>query len=210
MQGRSIDSPIKILTKKQEAFAMEYVANGGNATEAYLAVYSDNRDSARSAAQHVTNHPLVAQRIEMLKQQYLQSITIDPTTYVMSNLIELNETTITDFIDDKGKVMSLKNIPKSKAKAISKIKVTENTDTEGNTRKTYELTLIDRLQTIDKIAKHIGFYNTHTQGKYKQHLSSTRNIQGKMEESSEIINNIQHNYYQLPIEELEKQVNELS
>lgn len=204
MQGRSLDSPLKTLTKKQESFAMEYVANGGNATQAYLATYEPStKQVAWSHALDLTNHPLVAERIIWLKQQYLKSITIDPTTYVLSNLIEWNETTHADFAEITC-MQDLKKLPKNKVKAISKIKITKNTDSEGYTKETVEIALVDKLQTIEKIAKHIDFYNSHQASKYKQGLTSSRTLKERGQGSSDAPINIQHNYYTMPLEELEK------
>jgi len=196
MQGREKLDPLKVLTTKQENFSQEYIINGGHAQNAYLAAYdTTNRTSASVAGIELTNNPLVANRIIHLKKQALQAITIDPTMYVLSSLIELNETSLNDFIDDKGHVIALNKMPKNKTKAIAKLKIINNTDSEGNHKQTIDITLIDRLQVIEKIAKHINFYSLASQEKDLRHTTANRNRRGKDAESSEKQINLQQNFY---------------
>jgi phage terminase small subunit len=58
------------LTPKQEQFAAGYVANGGNATDAYLAAYdSGNRERATHEGSRLKRNPHVAHRIAELQDR---------------------------------------------------------------------------------------------------------------------------------------------
>ena len=58
------------LTLKQSRFAKEYVANGGNGTQAALKVYnSDDYDTAAHTAEDNLKHPQIQQEVEHLANQ---------------------------------------------------------------------------------------------------------------------------------------------
>ena len=60
------------LTSKQEAFAVEYILNGGNATQAYYEVYNVKKDAHKGQvwtnAHKVLHNDKVSTRIKELRQ----------------------------------------------------------------------------------------------------------------------------------------------
>lgn len=65
------------LTKKQKAFCEEYVANGGNATRAYFAVYDcASIDVAKRAYCKVYRKPEVKEYIKELQQEAFENACI--------------------------------------------------------------------------------------------------------------------------------------
>lgn len=67
------------LTLKQEAFVKEYVANGGNGTQAALKVYDINSDNPASIAKSIASEnltiPHVQSALERLKDSVCDSLT---------------------------------------------------------------------------------------------------------------------------------------
>jgi phage terminase small subunit len=60
------------LTAKQEAFAQEYVSNGGNGSAAYRHAYNSTTDNAQAVsveAQRLKKNPLVALRIKEIQEE---------------------------------------------------------------------------------------------------------------------------------------------
>ena len=56
------------LTKKEKAFAEEYVQNGGNATQAYLAAYECCYDTAHKEGYRVLKRPAVREYVTQLQK----------------------------------------------------------------------------------------------------------------------------------------------
>ena len=87
------------LTIKQEKFARRYVANGGNASQAYRDVYNCEKMSektiGRTAYEVAREHPKVAAKIEELKSQQsdFQQITLEEVGSGLRRAAALAEST---------------------------------------------------------------------------------------------------------------------
>jgi len=83
--GEGRGSKERRLTERQERFAAAYVANGGNASEAYRAAYDSTRMSNSTIAveaSRLRNHPKVAQRIDELRTRVLAERGVDLGAWV--------------------------------------------------------------------------------------------------------------------------------
>lgn len=65
------------LTRKQKAFAEEYVSNGYNATQAYLTAYGCSYSTAARAYWKVKNHPKVKEYITELQKEQFEAACIN-------------------------------------------------------------------------------------------------------------------------------------
>jgi phage terminase small subunit len=77
----------KRLTPKQEAFAHEYVRNGGNATQAYRTAYDSNGDSQHSLEVQGSNllaHSEVALRVDDLLERQAKAQDLSPAKVLAS------------------------------------------------------------------------------------------------------------------------------
>ena len=203
-QGRPIDSPLKILTNKQEAFCQEYVTNGGKANEAYEATYNVVKRNTANVASHELIHlPYIKERIQLLKQLYIDATQIDPNQYITTSLLAVTEATVYDYIDDEGELIEQSSLTPAQKRAIESLTINEKTDVLGNVLRTYKITLSNRIKALDMLAKSTDFYQPHQQAKYKQGLTSTRTQNSRAAESSKNVINIQHNYHLQSTEELE-------
>lgn len=81
------------LTEKQEAFAIEYMANGGNAGDAYCTAYNVKEGTTKAAIYSegfkLKSHPAISLRIHELRmQRYSKKIlTIDERKEILSELV---------------------------------------------------------------------------------------------------------------------------
>lgn len=64
------------LTPKEKAFCEEYVANGYNATQAYMKAYNSPHDDANSNYRRVIKRPLVVEYITQLQKEAYQAVCI--------------------------------------------------------------------------------------------------------------------------------------
>lgn len=64
------------LNKRQEEFINQYLANGYNATQAYLAAYECSYETAQSSAYRVFNHPEVNAEIKRRQQEHYAMLNI--------------------------------------------------------------------------------------------------------------------------------------
>lgn len=65
------------LTKKEKAFAEEYVRNGGNATQAYLSAYDCCYDTAHKEGYRVLKRPGVKEYVTALQKESFNAACIN-------------------------------------------------------------------------------------------------------------------------------------
>ena len=64
------------LNKRQEEFINQYLANGYNATQAYLEAYGCSYETAQRSAYRVYNHPEVNAEIKRRQQEHYSMLNI--------------------------------------------------------------------------------------------------------------------------------------
>lgn len=208
--ARKLDDPIKQLTKKQENFAFEYVQNGGDATKAYLTCYdTENIQSAWTHGAELTKHPLIRNKIFQLRELYNNSIQIDPAQYLTTKLLAIAETTVFDIIDEQGQLRPKEEIPVAKQQAIEDITINHKIDKEGNNTTTYKIKLVSKSNTLEKLAKSIGYYEEHQNGRYKGTLAQGGKLSDGTVGSGKNGLLVQNNFYNMSVEELQAKLNEL-
>lgn len=93
------------LTEKQEAFAVTYVSNGGNATQAYLDTYDVKPDTKKSSiwkdAHLLVYHPKIAPRIDELRKLKFNGkvLTIEQRKTILSEMAEMGDTKALDLLN---------------------------------------------------------------------------------------------------------------
>lgn len=65
------------MTKKEKMFCEEYVANGGNASQAYYAVYDTTKENARKLYCKVMKKPEVKEYIKALQKAEFEAACIN-------------------------------------------------------------------------------------------------------------------------------------
>jgi len=146
------------LTNKQKKFCQEYIIDL-NATQAAIrAGYSKN--TARFIACENLTKPNIQQNLAELQAEAAKrnELTVD---MIIAELKELGFSNIADFMD-KGKMLPLTKVKKDRLKAVSQVKLTR-TSNDDSERETIEFKFYDKLSALDKLAKHLGFYEKDNQ-----------------------------------------------
>lgn len=142
------------LTDKQDQFCREYLIDL-NATQAAIrAGYSEK--TAGSIGDENLKKPEIQNFISELKAQRSERTEIT-AEMVLKELAKIGFSNIQDYIGADNSTNDLSTIDKNKAAAISGIKVT-SVSGEGYEKTTVEFKLHDKIAALEKIAKHIGFF----------------------------------------------------
>lgn len=150
---RSSNTPINA---KQDAFALEYALNGGNATEAYRVVYGQGKysdDALMTEASLLRNTPKVDQRIREYQEERRQA-TIAKKEEAQEVLSDIMRTGPADlFYRDpktgKAKMRSPQQLHKATARAVK----TMNND-NGKVSYTFE----SKIEAVRELARLNGWY----------------------------------------------------
>jgi hypothetical protein len=136
------------MTKAELAFCIHYL-NGLTLTMA-------QSKSGLNGSHLFYTYPRVKQYINISRK--LQGIRNDRVTeHIFSELLKIATVNIQDAYKD-GEMMEVEELPRHIADAIQEVKTTYDpkTKTTSTTIKLY-----NKLQALDMLAKHVGFYNEH-------------------------------------------------
>lgn len=139
---------------KYKRFCEEYIIDLNGTKAAIRAGYAESGAAVRAC--ELLASPEVQEYIAELKRKRSErtEITAD---MVLKELARLGFSDISAYYDSGLTLKELSELSKDKTAAISQIKVTE-TEFEGGSKKTIEFKLHDKLSALEKISKHIGFY----------------------------------------------------
>lgn len=146
----------------------EYYINGFNGSKAVLTVKPDIKHQSTAAALYtaIRKNPVNLSYIEQ-KSNRLSAKTDIKAEHIVQELMQWAYSDVTDFIGLEDK--EIKELPPNIRRCLSSFKTTERTEKgrDGNeyTIKTTEFKLVDKLQAIKEISKHIGFYEAHNKQK---------------------------------------------
>jgi len=141
------------LTNKQNKFCQEYIIDL-NATQAAIrAGYSKN--TARIIGSENLTKPDIQQKLAELQAETAKRNEVN-VDMIIVELKELGFSNIADFMYD-GKMLPLAEVEKDRLKAVSQVKLTR-TSNDDSERETIEFKFYDKLSALDKLARHLGFY----------------------------------------------------
>ncbi len=150
---RNSDRPINV---RQDAFALEYAMNGGNASEAYRVVYGQGRYSDEALATEASllrNTPKVDQRIEEYREMRRKSTIAmkDEAQRALMDIMRANPTDLSfrDPKTGKTRMRSPQQLHKSTANAIKTM-----TNDNGKVNYTFE----SKIEAIRELARLNGWY----------------------------------------------------
>ncbi len=143
----------KSLTPKQEAFAVAYIKTG-NASEAYREAYAAGKmtpESINVAACRALKNAKVALRIDELRAPALAAaeMTIQRTIQEAAHVCFSD---VGDLLDDDGKLVPIRKLPRHVRAAISSVKF------DKDTGKISEIKLWDKNSGLEKAFKHLGLF----------------------------------------------------
>lgn len=153
----------KPLTIKQEAFCQAYVKLGDKSA-AYREVYNCSRmkpESVNRLAFALFDNINITSRIERLRIDIEErnKITIDELVKDLSNMVRFDPA---EMYDENGALKSIHDMPKPVRQMISSMDIDELFDGKGRDSQrigfTKKVRLINKLDAIEKLMKHLGGY----------------------------------------------------
>ena len=147
------------LTFKQEIFC-QAVFQGKNYSDAYREAYNTDNMKAESIHQLASRlgaKVKVRSRISGLQRRLMvkNDISIDRVAQEYARIAFAN---ISDLMDSEGNLKPIDQLLSNEKRCIKEITKVTVVNQEGETRETLKITLHDKLSALDKLAKHIGFY----------------------------------------------------
>ena len=144
----------EVLTDKQELFCQEYMKDLNGKQAAIRAGYEAK--SAEVTASRMLSNAKVQSFINSLKEKRADKLEISAEK-VLAELAKIGFSDMKDFLNSDYSLKSLDEIDASKSGAIQSIQK-EIIQGETYTNTTVKFKLHDKLSALEKIAKHIGFF----------------------------------------------------
>lgn len=149
----------KDLKLSHKLFVAEYIANGGNATKAYMDTYPDTSYiSAMDSSKELLRIPLIKEEID--KRLFSHSKKVDLTSEdakrVLKEIIDFDPIELVN--SDTGVPRELRDIPKPIRRALAGIDVVTSVIGDDETIKTYKFKFHNKLQATDQLHKLLGLY----------------------------------------------------
>lgn len=142
------------LEDKQEMFCREYLKDLNGTQAAIRAGYSAK--TAHSIANENLIKPEIHNYIQELKAKRAEKLEISANK-VLEELAKIGFSDLKDFLNNDYSLKNLDQIDTSKSGAIQSIQK-EIIQGETYTNTTVKFKLHDKLSALEKIAKHIGFF----------------------------------------------------
>lgn len=143
------------LTDVKLAFCYEYVVDCHRMHAMQRIGYSGKHPSVQ--ASKWLEDPEIKQKIAELQANKMREINLSAFD-VLSELKILITSDIKDFVDDSNGIVSLKSLPSSKTRAISKITRTQRFNLYGEEEITTRLEFWDKNSALEKLGKHFGVF----------------------------------------------------
>lgn len=156
-----VKTALDILKPEHRLFVLEYVANCGNGTDAYLKAYPKCKSTtARANATKLLTNTHISEAIEIEYDKYWKGRDKNIEKSKTYQLIHFcGDVDVADIFDNKYDIKPLDQIPTASRKAIQSIKKTERTTKFGVDVIT-EVTLVPKLQALELRSKMQGMLDT--------------------------------------------------
>lgn len=147
------------LTLKQEKFCQK-VVELGNVSDAYRESYNAGKmkpETINSKAYLLSNKDYIRARIVFLQEEAKKrnDVTVDRLIQELKTISFFDPF---DLFDENGNLKEVKDMPETVRRAISEIKIEELIIDKKSTKVKTTVKMHSKLDSIDKLAKHIGFY----------------------------------------------------
>ena len=157
------------LTPKQEKLAQLYVELG-NAAEAYRRSYNCQnmkKTTIISRAKELLKNGPITALIEKIREEVAErnQVNIGELVQELARVMRFNPKAL---VDETGSPINLSDLPDEVAKVIQEVKVDEMFMISGAKRVTTKYKLYSKLDAIEKLAKHLGFYEKDNRQKENQ------------------------------------------
>ena len=166
-----------MLTAKNKLFCYEYMKDLSGAEAVIRAGYSSK--GAAVAASKLLIRPEVKEYLKTLQDKAVKrnEITVDK---LIQDLMEMKNTDIRDLYDEDGLLIDISQLPASFTRCIQEV-----IETKSGTK----IKLYSKLDAIEKLAKHLGFYEKdNSQSKSEMNINITVDSQETKDELNQLIN----------------------
>lgn len=154
------------LTLKQEAFCAAYMANGGNASDAYRKSYAAEKMKAetinRNACELLQDNKIAA-RIAALRQA-AADIAVLEEAKVLREVARLALSDPGELFDDNGDLRSIKDMPASLRACIASVEIDNRTERDPDDPDKFrsytvkKVKMWDKNSALEKAMKHLGSF----------------------------------------------------
>lgn len=154
----------KRITKRQEAFAVEYIRNGQNASAALRATYDCSRANANTVARRASEMlkvPLVAARIDEIKRPIIEKLEREAGISMERTLKELARIAYFDarkLFNADGTPKPINDLDDDTVAALAGLEVASVGNAEVGIGQVMKYKIADKNSALDKCMKHLGLY----------------------------------------------------
>ena len=164
---------MKKLTPKQEMFCQKVIELGSEA-EAYRTAYNSQNmkpETIHSKACILRKDGKIAARISELQEAIKKrnDVTVDQIVKELTTIAFFDPA---ELFDENGNFKSVKDMPENVRRAISEVKVEEIVINKEASRVKTTYKLHSKNDSIEKLAKHIGFYQKDNEQKGKSAMEA--------------------------------------
>ena len=151
-----------MLSDKRKRFCEEYVKDPNGSEAAIRAGYA--KKTCRQSAHEILTIPDAIDYIEKIQAKIAKrnKITIDE---LIQDLAEIKNINIVDLYDENGFLKELHELPKEFTKCIQEITETKMKYGKDTEKAVTKVKFYSRLDAIEKLAKHLGFYERDNEQK---------------------------------------------
>lgn len=142
------------MTELQKRFADRYFETLNGCQSAIFAGYSEA--TARQKAYELLQDKEIEEYLSELRAKSEAKHGISKDRW-LSELEAIGFSNVQDFISDSNNIKDFSKLPEQKTKAVSSIKKTV-LEFEGGEKHTVEFKLHDKLNALDKIGRHFGYF----------------------------------------------------
>ena len=143
------------MNEQRKRFADKYFETLNATQSAIYAGYSEL--SARSKASQLLDEEDVSEYLTKLKEKAEAKHSISQDRW-LAELEAVGFSNIQDFISDGNNIKDISKLPELKAKSVLSVKKTV-LEFEGGEKVTTEFKLHDKLNALDKIGRHFGYFD---------------------------------------------------
>lgn len=143
------------LSDKKLAFCYEYVVDFDRQNAMSRIGYDGKHPSVQ--AHKWLEDPEVKAKVNELKVARIEQLNLSAYD-VLKELKTIVNSDVKDFVNEQNEVVSIKNLPSHKTRAISSISVTKRYNMFGEEEITTKLSFWDKNAALEKLGKHFGIF----------------------------------------------------
>lgn len=165
-----------MLSDKRKRFCEEYIKDLNGSEAAIRAGYA--KKTCRQSAHELLTIPDVIDYIEKMQAKIAKrnEITVDE---LIQDLVEMKNLDVADLYDEDGLSIDISQLPASFTRCIQEV---------IETKSGLKIKFYSKLDAIEKLAKHLGFYEKDNKQSAEMSINITVDSQETKDELTQLIN----------------------